>query len=73
VYSGSNSFCSEVFSNFAGLTPYIQLSYEWGKSDVSQQVVTPSDLFEESYDETLVTRYLGAGIKYKQKNFLAAK
>jgi len=65
-------FVAKFSPNVAGLTPYIQLGYEWEKSEVSQQVVTLSDNLEESYDETLITRYLGAGLKYKRRNFLAA-
>ncbi len=65
-------FITKFSPNISGLTPYIQLGYEWEKSEVKQEVMVLSDVFDKSYDETIITRYVGVGLKYKQKEFLAA-
>jgi hypothetical protein len=65
-------FVAKFSSGVTGLTPYIQLGYEWEKSDVSQKLTALSNTFDESYDETLITRYIGAGLKYKRNKFLFA-
>ena len=73
---GSKTRLLAKFSpDIEGLTPYVQLGYEWQKSAVEQNISINDnalDLINESYDETVTTSYLGVGLKYKLKDFLAA-